>query len=229
VISGHLNTLSIYSATLSRVADPGILYYELIVATINKTGNCVITCGNPAGVSLSPMNVTSVSSSTTTAAILTTTAKGKNVVRISHYSGVLTTSSFTFTRNGRSGTFYFEAIEVTPKRTGNYTFTSNSTIDSYGYLYANNFNPLNTTSNLLTHADDNGDETSDQFSLTYTLQADTSYTLVFTTFDPDLTGPFSIFTMGPSRISLRRLSILSTFSIATTFTTPAISGKYDAL
>ncbi|CAF4383203.1 unnamed protein product [Rotaria magnacalcarata] len=178
------------------------------------------------------MNVTSVSSSTTTAAILTTTAplaKGKNVVRISHYSGVLTTSSFTFTRNGRSGTFYFEALEVTPKRTGNYTFTSNSTIDSYGYLYANNFNPLNITSNLLTHADDNGDETSDQFSLTYTLQADTSYTLVFTTFDPDLTGPFSIFTMGPSRISLRRLSILSTFSIATTFTTPAISGKYDAL
>ncbi|CAF2141159.1 unnamed protein product [Rotaria magnacalcarata] len=150
-------------------------------------------------------------------------ANGKSVVRISHYSGVLTTSSFTFTRNGRSGTFYFEAIEVTPKRTGNYIFTSNSTIDNYGYLYANPFNLLNTTSNLLTHADDNEDETSDQFSLTCTLQADTSYTLIFTTFDPDVTGPFSIFTLGPSRISLRRLSTLSTFYIATTFTTPAIT------
>ncbi|CAF3454890.1 unnamed protein product [Rotaria socialis] len=150
-------------------------------------------------------------------------ANGKSVVRISHYSGVLATRSSTFTRNGRSGTFYFEAIEVTPKRTGNYTFTSNSTIDSYGYLYTNPFDPLNTTSNLLTHADDNENETSDQFSLTCALQADTSYTLVFTTFDPDLTGPFSIFTLGPSRISLRRLSILSTFSIATTFKTPAIT------
>ncbi|CAF4946208.1 unnamed protein product, partial [Rotaria socialis] len=156
-------------------------------------------------------------------------ANGKSVVRISHYSGVLTTSSSTFTRNGRSGTFYFEAIEVTPKRTGNYTFTSNSTIDNYGYLYTNPFNPLNTTSNLLTHADDNENETSDQFSLTCALQADTSYTLVFTTFDPDLTGPFSIFTLGPSRISLRRLSILSSFSIVTTFKTPVITGKYDAL
>ncbi|CAM2704000.1 unnamed protein product [Rotaria socialis] len=202
----------------SRVEDPGIFYYELIVATINKT--------DTAGVSLPPMNATSVSSSTTTAAILTTTAplaNGKSVVRISHYSGVLTTSSSTFTRNGRSGTFYFEAIEVTPKRTGNYTFTSNSRIDNYGYLYANPFNPLNTTSNLLTHADDNENETSDQFSLTCALQADTSYTLVFTTFDPDLTGPFSIFTLGPSRISLRRLSILSSFSIATTFKTPVIT------
>ncbi|CAF3708311.1 unnamed protein product [Rotaria socialis] len=202
----------------SRVEDPGIFYYELIVATINKT--------DTAAVSLPPMNATSVSSSTTTAAILTTTAplaNGKSVVRISHYSGVLTTSSSTFTRNGRSGTFYFDAIEVTPKRTGNYTFTSNSRIDNYGYLYANPFNPLNTTSNLLTHADDNENETSDQFSLTCALQADTSYTLVFTTFDPDLTGPFSIFTLGPSRISLRRLSILSTFSIATTFKTPVIT------
>ncbi|CAF2128210.1 unnamed protein product, partial [Rotaria magnacalcarata] len=161
----------------------------------------------PAGVSLSPMNVTSVSSSTTTAAILTTTAKGKNVVRISHYSGVLTTSSFTFTRNGRSGTFYFEAIEVTPKRTGNYTFASNSTIDSYGYLYANPFNPLNTTSNLLTHADDNEDETSDQFSLTCALQAGTSYTLMFTTCDAGVTGLFSVAAVGPGRVFLLRKNI----------------------
>ncbi|CAF2045905.1 unnamed protein product, partial [Rotaria magnacalcarata] len=87
------------------------------------------------------------------------------MVRISNYSGVLTTSSSTFTRNRRSGAFYFEAIEVTPKRTGNYTFKSYGAIDSYGYLYTNPFDPLDTTYNLLTHADDNEDETSDQFSL----------------------------------------------------------------
>lgn len=134
-----------------------------------------------------------------------------------------------FTRNGRSGTFFFEAIEVIPKRTGNYTFTSTSAIDNYGYLYETPFDPFNTTYNLLTYADDNEDETSDQFSLAYILQAGTSYTLVFTTFDPDLTGPFSIVALGSSRISLRRLSILPTFSTTTTFTTPAITGKYDAL
>ncbi|CAF2152042.1 unnamed protein product, partial [Rotaria magnacalcarata] len=115
--------------------------------------------------------------------------------------------SSMFTRNGRSGTFYFEAIEVTPKRTGNYTFNSYSAIDSYGYLYTNRFDPLNTTSNLLTHADDNENETNDQFTLVCTLQADTSYTLIFTTFDAGVTGLFSVVGVGPGRISLRRKNI----------------------
>ncbi|CAF4955867.1 unnamed protein product, partial [Rotaria socialis] len=129
------------------------------------------------------------------------------MVRISHYSGVLTTSSSTFTRNGRSGTFYFEAIEVTPKRTGKYTFASNSTIDNYGYLYTNPFDPLNTTFNLLAQADENENETSDQFSLTCALQADTSYTLIFTTFDAGVTGIFSVVAVGPGRASLLRKKI----------------------
>ncbi|CAF4609234.1 unnamed protein product, partial [Rotaria socialis] len=122
-----------------------------------------------------------------------------------------------FTRNGRSGTFYFEAIAVTPKRSGNYTFTSNSTIDSYGYLYTNPFDPLNTTSNLLVHADDNENETSDQFSLTCILQAGTSYTLIFTTFEAGVTGLFSVVAVGPGRVSLLRKNITS------------VPGMYDTI
>ncbi|CAF1955851.1 unnamed protein product, partial [Rotaria magnacalcarata] len=168
---------------------------------------------DPADVSLPPMNITSIPSSTTIVAIPTTTAPPANdtsAVRISNYSGVLTTSSSTFTRNGRSGTFYFEAIEVIPKQTGSYTFKSYSAIDSYGYLYTNPFDPLNTTSNLLTHADDNENETSDQFSLECALQTGTSYTLIFTTFDDDVTGPFSVAAVGPVRVSLVRNNVPTT-------------------
>ncbi|MCC7159962.1 MAG: hypothetical protein IT281_10555, partial [Ignavibacteria bacterium] len=100
--------------------------------------------------------------------------------------------SFRFTRNGRSGTFYYEAIEVTPKRTGNYTFKSYSTIDSYGYLYATPFDPLNTTFNLLTYADDDEYSASDQFSMSYPLEGGITYILIFTTFDAGVMGPFSV-------------------------------------
>ncbi|CAF4189506.1 unnamed protein product [Rotaria magnacalcarata] len=178
------------------------------------------------------MNITSISSSTTTIVKPTTTApppNGTSMVRISNYSGVLTTSSSTFTRNGRSGTFYFEAIEVTPKRTGNYTFKSYSAIDSYGYLYTNPFDPLNTTSNLLTHVDDNEDETSDQFSLAYPLKGGTSYILIFTTFDAGVTGPFSVVGVGPGRVSLVRNNVPTVTATSTVSTTKAPNGMYDTI
>ncbi|CAF1120659.1 unnamed protein product [Rotaria sordida] len=100
-------------------------------------------------------------------------SNGNNMVSIaSNYSSSLDMHSSTFTRKGGVGIFYFEAIHITPKRTGNYTFRSYSTIDGYGYLYMNPFDPSNVTSNLLTSADDDDESgTSDQFFISYTLQA----------------------------------------------------------
>ncbi|CAF1238279.1 unnamed protein product [Rotaria magnacalcarata] len=134
-----------------------------------------------------------------------------------------------FTRNGRSGTFYFEAIEVTPKRTGNYTFKSYSAIDSYGYLYTKPFDPLSTTSNLLTHADDDGYSASDQFSMSYPLEGGTSYILIFTTFDAGVTGPFSVAAVGPGRVSLVRNNIPAVTTTSTVSTTEAPYGMYDTI
>jgi len=133
----------------------------------------------------------------------------------SNYSSSLDMNSSTFTRNGGAGTFYFEAIHVTPKRTGNYTFRSYSTIDSYGYLYMNSFDPSNVTSNLLTYADDDENGTSDQFFISYTLQAGTTYILIFTTFDNGLTGPFSIVALGPAKVSFLRSNVMPTPPLTT--------------
>ncbi|CAF4849618.1 unnamed protein product, partial [Rotaria sp. Silwood2] len=111
--------------------------------------------------------------------------------------------------------------------TGNYTLRSNCVIDTYGYLYVNNFNPYDVSSNLVKCDDDAGGNF--QFSMTYTLQAGTSYILVFTTYSSNVMTPFSINVVGPTSVSLRRMNIISTAPSTTRMTTLMTTGKHSLL
>jgi hypothetical protein len=82
--------------------------------------------------------------------------------------------------------------------TGIYTFTSVGTLDAYGYLYGSNFYPLNPSSNLITEDDQTGDD--NQFKFSVFLDADVSYTLVYTTYSPDSMGSFSVIASGPDDV-----------------------------
>jgi hypothetical protein len=87
---------------------------------------------------------------------------------------------------------------------GYYSFASNSTIDTYGYVYKSSFNPFDPSMNLIGSDDQQGCE--NQFKLITYLQTSTIYILVVTTYYSNKTGPFSIIALGPNNITLKRSS-----------------------
>jgi hypothetical protein len=60
----------------------------------------------------------------------------------------------TYTRFRAKGRYYYEAIQITVSEYGVYTFRSNSTVDGYGYLYLDEFDPFNPKDRLLSDDDD---------------------------------------------------------------------------
>jgi hypothetical protein len=100
--------------------------------------------------------------------------------------------------------YYHETIQINVVTTGLHIFSSISIVDTYGYIYKNNFNPLNPFENLLAQDDDSSG--SGQFKLNIYLQASTTYILVVTTSDPNVIGAFSIFVYGPNNVYINRTS-----------------------
>lgn len=148
---------------------------------------------------------------------------------ISNYSSELTLNSGVFARGGGSGSnFYYEAIQINVYTAGTYRFISQSfasdnymdttdtysfatqsynsqgNIDSYGYIYQDSFNPSNPSMNLLKSDDDSAGNL--QFGLTVLLQPDTTYVLVFTTFNQNVFGPFTIVASGPDNVILNAIT-----------------------
>jgi hypothetical protein len=105
-----------------------------------------------------------------------------------------------FRTGGNISMFYYKAIQVNVNISGIYTLTSNSTIDTYGYLYINYFNISNLTINLLLQDDDCGG--SQQFYMKYSLQHNSTYILIATTYGNNVTGAFSIIVDGPGTVTL---------------------------
>lgn len=118
---------------------------------------------------------------------------------ISNYSSTLTNMSSVFFRDSAGSPYYCEAIYLTVPTSGIYTFISVSNVDADGYLYVNQFDLSNLTANLIALNDDHAGNR--QFRITYPLQAGVTYILVFSTFDPELTGPFSIVASGYGRVN----------------------------
>jgi hypothetical protein len=100
--------------------------------------------------------------------------------------------------------FYYESIQVKVIETGYYTFLSDSTMDTYGYIYKDKFDPLNPLENLLSINDDGGSYF--QFRLDIRLVVDMTYVLVVTTYDSRRTGEFSITVSGNNKVTLEHLS-----------------------
>ncbi|CAF1233750.1 unnamed protein product [Adineta steineri] len=164
--------------------------YILIVTTYdtNTIGSFVITVNGPASVALS-------------AFILSTALASSPASTISSYSGYLLSSSQSFARPDYSSTsYYYEAIQVTVRTSGRYSFTSISSYDTYGYLYNDPFNPSKPSRNLIASDDDSGN--SHQFRINATLQSGSTYVLVFTTLSTWQTGSFRIAATGPAPVTL---------------------------
>ncbi len=87
---------------------------------------------------------------------------------------------------------------------GYYSFRSYGTIDAYGFIYRNTFNPLNPLENSLHWEDDSGSDL--QFRLNIRLSGGMTYVLVMTTYQLKETGAFSISVQGPNKVILNRLS-----------------------
>ena len=95
---------------------------------------------------------------------------------------------------------YYEAIKINVYTSGNYSIRSNSSLDTFGYLYIDTFDPTFTSSNLLQFNDDGAG--SGQFLLSSVLQTMIDYILVATTYPASSTGPFSVIVQGPAAVSL---------------------------
>ncbi len=121
------------------------------------------------------------------------------------YASELTTDSQAYARTGcDESNYYYETIQVNVVTSGVYILSSNSSINTYGYIYRDHFNPINSSDNLLSEDDQHCEN--NQFKLVIDIQSSTTYVLVVTTYSPKVTGPFSIFAYGPNNIILNRIS-----------------------
>jgi hypothetical protein len=119
--------------------------------------------------------------------------------------------------------YYYEVIEVRATRAGNCSITSNSSVDTYGSIHTDSFDPSYPSWNLLTQDDDGGGN--QQFKLTVFLQPWTTYLLVATTFSEYVTGAFSISTSCPANVNFARRTAITSITTTTTTTTTTTSKR----
>ena len=120
------------------------------------------------------------------------------------YESNLTTASSSFARECIESNYYYEAIQVNVVEDGNYILGSESEIDTVGYLYENQFNPLNPSTNRLNENDEGGCD--NQFKLIHYLQKQITYILVVTTYEPNKLGSYSVIALGPNNVTLKQFS-----------------------
>lgn len=131
------------------------------------------------------------------------------------FTGTLSSSSDRFYRNPKTdGLYYYQALQVTIYRAGQYTFISSSDFDTYGYLYNYPMDPSYPALNLLTEDDDGaGDH---QFRIVYNFAYPSTFVLVVTTFGVGERGRFTIQTQGPYSPSLSPFVPVTSRPIQTT-------------
>ncbi len=93
---------------------------------------------------------------------------------------------------------------MTPDTTGRYVFTSNSSMDTYGYLYNNSFDPFYPSRNLIVYDDDsNGNQ---QFRINVTLKSWSKYILIVTTHETQVIDSFIVKAVGPASFYLTAIN-----------------------
>ena len=121
------------------------------------------------------------------------------------YSSELVVNDLVYARTAcKPIYYYYEAIEINVMETGYYIIISNSTIDTYGSIYENNFNVLTSRMNLL--LEDDNSACNHQFKLIIRLQVNTTYILVVSTTFSNVTGAFSVLVFGPNNVSMNYIS-----------------------
>jgi hypothetical protein len=120
------------------------------------------------------------------------------------YSSKLTVNSPMYYRDCEIPKCYYETLQMNVAESGSYILWSVSNINTYGYIYKNNFDALKPRENLL--LEHNGTCNQEQFKLMIDLEKDTQYVLVMTTYSPYTMGSFSVFISGPDNVSLNHFS-----------------------
>jgi len=116
------------------------------------------------------------------------------------YSLNLIINSQVYDRTGCvGGYYYYEALQMNVITSGPYTFSSNSMIHTYGYLYRDHFNPFNVTENLLFENYDGCGY--GLFKLAAYLYSNTTYILIVTTLAPNVAGSVEIVASGPTIVA----------------------------
>jgi hypothetical protein len=121
-----------------------------------------------------------------------------------NYSSKLTVTSPMYYRDCEMPKCYYETLQMNVIKSGSYILWSESNINTYGYIYKDNFNPLKPKENLL--LEHNGTCNQEQFKLIVNLENTTQYVLVVTTYRPYTTGSFSVLISGPDNVSLNHFS-----------------------
>ena len=122
-------------------------------------------------------------------------------ISTSYVVGNLAVSSPTFYRPDRTdGLYYYQAFLVRAYTSGSYSFISNSSLDTFGYLYIASFDPVNPNVNLIGSNDDGGGQS--QFRIDVNLQYQVTYILIVTTFSPNVRGSFGVRATGPNALDL---------------------------
>nr|ACD54717.1 NHL repeat containing protein-like protein [Adineta vaga] len=124
-----------------------------------------------------------------------------SVIIQSTYSSELTTNSAKYCRDYKKPNYYYETLEINVKKTGSYVLWSKSEIDTYGYLYKDDFDPLQPFGNLITQH--NGKCNQGQLKFFIDIEANTKYILVVTTYYSNTTGNFTIFISGENNVTVQ--------------------------
>ena len=126
---------------------------------------------------------------------------------LDQYSSLLTSDNLNYCLNGSCDSFklYYEVIPLTISINGNYKITSNSTFDTYGLIYRDNFNPNALSVNLIMENNDDGGN--NQFLWNIYLQVSIQYLIVVTTSTNRTTGSFTISINGPGNIRFSQTGI----------------------
>ncbi|CAF1289085.1 unnamed protein product [Adineta ricciae] len=125
-----------------------------------------------------------------------TTTKFPSISVLSNYSNELTKNS----PKVPGATEYYHTINIIVKKSGLYTFTSQSNLNTFGVLFMDRFDPLNIGLYLISSVnlfDDNH-----QFKLSHNLKEGTPYVLLITTTSAYQTGNFTIIASGPDHLQL---------------------------
>ncbi len=129
------------------------------------------------------------------------------------YSSELTIDSPKYCRDYKIPNYYYQTIEINVMTTDSYILWSESGIsDTYGYIYKDDFDPLQPFGNLLHQH--SGKCNQGQLKFIIDLQANTKYILVVTTYYPNTTGNFTIFMSGQNNVTINRFSMYSIWYFA---------------
>jgi hypothetical protein len=99
--------------------------------------------------------------------------------------------------------YYYEVILVSVFETDIYIVHSDSTIDTYAYLYYNNFDPFRPSAHCMGENDDSG--CNGHFRIEIDFTKHNRYILVITTYSPKTTGEFSIWINSEHSVNFTRI------------------------